>query len=222
MSCFPPTVLFPLHSPGLGQGVGTGKTYSSLLISLLPIPHQQCFPLCPENCQCGAALCVGEELLWVARPGPWAGERDNRRSRLPRAASHTCLQYQAGLQGHTLTPCKKQSSRIWVQQGGKVLIPCLRGWKISSLLARWCFLCADIWHTDLANRLSKANTTHIASWLLEAAISCPWLALTGMLSVYSWQKAQPQKQKIKERGHCQWKSDLSETDGTVDVGQLCS
>lgn len=158
----------PLNSLSV-QAVETGKTYSSFLISLVPIPHHQCFPLCPENCQCGATLCVEEELLWVAHPGPWVGERDNRRSR---------LQYKAGLRGHILTPCKKQSSRIWVQQGGKVPILCLRGWKISTVSEVVFPLC---WYLTYRPSKQTLQSKHYPYCKLTPG-SCNFLSLAGNYS----------------------------------------
>lgn len=156
----------PLNSLSV-LAVGRGKTHSSLLISSHLISSHSpsaVLPSLPRKLPVWSdPVCWGRAALGGTS---WTLERDNRRTRLPQAASHACLQYKAGLQGHILTPCKKQSSRSWVQQGGKVLTPCLKGWKISLLLGRWCWLCADIWHTDPANRLSKVNTTNTASWLL--------------------------------------------------------
>lgn len=153
----------PLNSLSV-QVAGTGKTDSSLFI-----PCQQCFPLCPENCQCTPTLRVGEELLWVAYPGP--GERDNRRTRLPRAASHLSLVEGRSPRAHpdTLQKAEQQELGAAKREGPDTLSKRMKNITVSKMVLPLCWY----WHTDLANRLSKANNTHIANWLLQAAISCP-------------------------------------------------
>lgn len=70
---------------------------------------------------------------------------------------------------------------------------------------------ADIWHMGLANRLSKAKATYTATLI---SVSCDFLSLVGscrnVVSIFR-PRSPTMKAKTKEKGHCQRKSDLSET-----------
>lgn len=85
---------------------------------------------------------------WMARPVPRVGGRDNRSTSAPSGCSTHLPPAQGTYVSKNMSwHLGKQSSRGWVQLRGKVPTPCLKGWKISSLLVRWCCFCGKFsWH----------------------------------------------------------------------------